>query len=154
VAPFLTDRFLTDPVQLRWYRPLYRLRSRPPERPAKPVSGRCGGAFRPRFAPEASTGLVAAPEAVEDDAVLLGGVTMQLDIRFWRGRWFWRLAVKAAVRSFPRKMCWSRRELFLGVSLGTSSEDRTSTAYTRVEPIYKGRIWIIDIRLTDEQALY
>jgi hypothetical protein len=25
---------------------------------------------------------------------------MQLDIRFWRGRWWWQLAVKAAVRFF------------------------------------------------------
>jgi hypothetical protein len=32
------------------------------------------------------------------------GVAMQLDIRFWRRRWFWRLAVKATVRFFrPEK---------------------------------------------------
>jgi hypothetical protein len=28
------------------------------------------------------------------------GVAVQLDIRFWRGRWWWRLVVRAAVRFF------------------------------------------------------
>jgi hypothetical protein len=31
--------FLTDPAQLRLYRPFCRLRSLPPERPSEPVSG-------------------------------------------------------------------------------------------------------------------
>jgi hypothetical protein len=98
VVPFLTDRFLPTPfscggIGLSTGCVLGRLSgllslSAAIVAPPSPV------------APEASTSLVAAPEAVEDDAVLLGGVTMQLDIRFWRGSWFWSLAVKAAVRFF------------------------------------------------------
>jgi hypothetical protein len=48
---------------------------------------------------EASESLT-APEAVEDAAGSARGVTMQLDVAVWRGRLFWRLAVKATVRFF------------------------------------------------------
>jgi hypothetical protein len=42
----------------------------------------------------------AAETLPENAADRARGATMQLDIRFWRTRWFWRLAVKATVRFF------------------------------------------------------
>ena len=87
------------PVYLPLYRPFptslvppSKTRSLPPERPSEPVSG--------DVVSDGSTGLVEPPEALEDAAGSAREVTMQLDIRFWRGRLFWRLAVKAAVRFF------------------------------------------------------
>jgi hypothetical protein len=48
----------------------------------------------------ASESLTAPQKAVEDAAGSARGVTMQIDIAVWRRRWFWRLAVKAAVGFF------------------------------------------------------
>jgi hypothetical protein len=99
-VPFLTSRFLTHPEQVAaLYRPLYRLRSLPPERPSEPVSGDVQS-VRAAELPEASAASAASFEAVEDAANSAREVTMQLDIRFWRSRWFWRLAVKATMRFF------------------------------------------------------
>jgi hypothetical protein len=75
--------------------PLSPLHPAPPVRPSVPVSGDIS-----LVVSDGSTGLVAPPEALEDAAGSARGVTMQLDIRFWRDRWFWRLAAKAAVRFF------------------------------------------------------
>ena len=61
---------------------------------AKVQSVRC------RTDPEVSTAIAASSEAVEDAADSARGVTMQLDIRCWHGRWFWRLAIEARVRFF------------------------------------------------------
>jgi hypothetical protein len=44
----------------------------------------------------------AASEAVEDDAVLLGGVTMRLDIALWRLPHLWRLALSIVARRLGR----------------------------------------------------
>jgi hypothetical protein len=59
----------------------------------------------PSESPAASDVIVAsesltAPQKVEEGVGVGRGVEMQLDIRFWYGRLFWRLAVKAAVRFF------------------------------------------------------
>ena len=40
---------------------------------------------------------------VEDDAVLLGGISITLDVALWRSRFFWRLLAKAVVRRLGRK---------------------------------------------------
>jgi hypothetical protein len=54
------------------------LRHLPPMLPSRPVS--CDVvAVQASAAPEDSAGLVAPPTHVEDEAVLLGGVTMHLD---------------------------------------------------------------------------
>jgi hypothetical protein len=41
---------------------------------------------------------------LEDEPVLLGGVTATLDITIWRTRFFWRLLVKAAIRRLGRAL--------------------------------------------------
>jgi hypothetical protein len=70
------------------------LRPPPPVRPSESLAG--------TDVIVASESLTAPQKAAEDAAGSARGVTMQLDIRFWRTRWWWRLAVKAAVRYVER----------------------------------------------------
>jgi hypothetical protein len=88
--PFLTGRFLTDPDQLQWYRPLYRIPSQPPPQPVS------GDIAPPE--PPASESLVEPPAAAER----LGGVTMRLDISVWRLPHLWRLVVSFVARRLGR----------------------------------------------------
>jgi hypothetical protein len=75
--------------------------SMPPQQPSAPLSG---DLVPVGCAPDTDVVVVSesltAPQKVEDAHGVARGVTIQLDIAIWRGRLFWRLAVKAAVRFF------------------------------------------------------
>jgi hypothetical protein len=64
---------------------------------SKPVCGVVEPVRAPELS-EAFTAFALPPPAVKASSDVPRGVSMQLDIRFGRGRWFWRLAVKATVR--------------------------------------------------------
>jgi hypothetical protein len=87
--------FLTDPDQLRFYRPFCRLRPPPPVRP---VSREIVADPIPEYPPA----IAEAPRAAADDvrlSELKRGVSVQLDIAVERRRFFWwRLALSLVAR--------------------------------------------------------
>ena len=74
------------------------MRPAAPSKPPTPATGIVSTGLHEK--PAAPERFPAASESVEDAAGPARGAAMHFDIRFWRGGWFWRLAVKATVRFF------------------------------------------------------
>jgi hypothetical protein len=101
----MAEAALQRPVDWSGFPPYVPLGMRRPI-PPKPPSEAVNAVVEPVQAPEltevteVSTASAAPSGAVGDAACSTRGATMRLDIRFWRGRWFWRLGATATVRSF------------------------------------------------------
>jgi hypothetical protein len=98
-VPFLTDRFLTDPEQLRCYVPLGWTPFPPPSVPVRD-DVKASEATEAVVASDAAVA-TEAPVATPDEVVPVWQAL--LDVRVWRSRpWWWRLAASVVVKRLNR----------------------------------------------------